>query len=95
MVECLKEANQHSMTSIAFPTLGLGVLHFPAHQSARLMIQGIFEFINNHPHTTMSINKVIIVVYSAMKDSGKMQTVSSVTGGFYCIKYLFSILNLI
>lgn len=88
MVECLKEANQHSMTSVAFPTLGLGVLHFPAHQSARLMVQGIFEFINNHPDITISITKVIIVVYSEMKDSGKMQAVSSVNGSFYCITFV-------
>lgn len=79
MVECLKEANNHSMKSIAFPTLGLGALHFPAHQSAKLMAQGLREFNSSHRRITIGISKVIIVVYSEMKDSGKIQTVSSVT----------------
>lgn len=79
MVECLKEANNHAMKSIAFPTLGLGALHFPAHQSAKLMAQGLREFNNSHHRITIGISKVIIFVYSEMKDSGKIQTVSSVT----------------
>lgn len=74
MVECLKEANNHSVKSIAFPTLGLGALHFPAHQSAKLMAQGLREFNNSHRRITIGISKVIIVVYSEMKDSGKIQT---------------------
>lgn len=91
MVECLKEANNHSVKSIAFPTLGLGALHFPAHQSAKLMAQGLREFNNSHRRITIGISKVIIVVYSEMKDSGKIQTVSSLTYIGYVRSFLIKL----
>ncbi|XP_061184934.1 uncharacterized protein LOC133192948 [Saccostrea echinata] len=74
MSECLEEANKHSTKSIAFPTLGLGALHFPVDQTAKLMVQCLRDFNMKHRQISITIDKVIIVVYNKDKDWSLLQS---------------------
>lgn len=71
MMGCLEEANNYSTKSIAFPTLGSGSLNFPADVVAERMVNCVKEFIDDNPHTTLSL--VRIVIYHKAQGQGALQ----------------------
>ncbi|XP_062602530.1 protein mono-ADP-ribosyltransferase PARP15-like isoform X2 [Saccostrea cucullata] len=81
MEKCLETANNHSTRSIAFPTLGVGSLHYPSDQTAKLMVKAIRDFTTKH--SRMNIRKISIVVYNGSHDWSKVQNefMSELNGG--------------
>ena len=60
MQKCLVECDRLKLSSIAFPALGTGALHFPPEVSAELMITTAIDFMKEKHH---SIRAIHIVVY--------------------------------
>ncbi|XP_061184932.1 protein mono-ADP-ribosyltransferase PARP15-like [Saccostrea echinata] len=73
MMKCLETANIHCRSSIAFPTLGVGFLHYPSDQTAKLMIKAIRDF--SSKQSSMNIKTIIIVVYSGSNDWSSVKNV--------------------
>ncbi|TRZ00261.1 hypothetical protein DNTS_003714 [Danionella cerebrum] len=59
--ECLKNADTHGLTSIAFPAIGTGNLNFPKDLVARIMLTEFQEF---HP---TNLRKVTVILHPSDK----------------------------
>lgn len=67
ITKCLNEANNNKFKSIALPSLGTGLLNYPADQVANITLQSIEEF-SNQPQT-ISLKYVNIVIFHKDSDS--------------------------
>ena len=59
MQAILRTALANGATSLAFPSLGVGALHFPADVSAKALFDEIVEFHARNPGVTMKSNIVV------------------------------------
>ncbi|XP_078587610.1 protein mono-ADP-ribosyltransferase PARP14-like [Branchiostoma floridae x Branchiostoma japonicum] len=57
---CLLVAHQMNLRSLAFPAVGTGRFHIKPERSARCMIDGISEFVQDWSPTTLSIIRIVI-----------------------------------
>eukprot|EP00058_Branchiostoma_floridae_P022868 XP_002608358.1 hypothetical protein BRAFLDRAFT_91317 [Branchiostoma floridae] len=57
---CLLVAHQMNLRSLAFPAVGTGRFHIKPERSARCMIDGIAEFVQDWSPTTLSIIRIVI-----------------------------------
>ncbi|XP_052277425.1 uncharacterized protein LOC127876354 isoform X2 [Dreissena polymorpha] len=64
---CLKEAEQRSLSTMGIPALGTGSMKFPAKVSAEQTFQCISKFVNNYPQGT-SLKCITIIVYDRAAD---------------------------
>ncbi|XP_060065166.1 uncharacterized protein LOC132545501, partial [Ylistrum balloti] len=71
MMGCLEEATSYSTTSIAFPTLGIGSLGYPANVVAKEMINCVKEFSDDNPQTTLT--DIRIVIFNKGQGVGALQ----------------------
>ncbi|XP_071089495.1 protein mono-ADP-ribosyltransferase PARP14-like [Haliotis cracherodii] len=67
---CLEEADKSRLTSLLFPTLGIGLSGYDKDVSARIMFTAIDDFWRNHPDTTLIDIK--IVIYDKDNDVAKV-----------------------
>lgn len=61
VIKCLMEASNTGYTSLVFPALGTGLLEYPPHDTAHIMLEAIDGFQRANPST--SLRDVRIVVY--------------------------------
>lgn len=71
--DCLNKAEDGGFTSISFPAMGTGNLHFPKDLAASLMLDQILEF--SSTKQPKNLKKVVIILYS-----GDTQTIQVKTG---------------
>jgi len=45
---CLILASQHGIKSLAFPALSTGAYGYPLHPAARIALESVIEYLNNH-----------------------------------------------
>ncbi|CAH1257717.1 PARP14 [Branchiostoma lanceolatum] len=64
---CLLVAHQMNLRSIAFPAVGTGGFHIKPERSARCMIDGIVEFVEDWSPTTLSIIRLVIIQESMLQ----------------------------
>ncbi|XP_035673948.1 protein mono-ADP-ribosyltransferase PARP14-like [Branchiostoma floridae] len=57
---CLLVAHQMNLRSLVFPAVGTGRFHIKPERSARCMIDGIAEFVQDWSPTTLSIIRIVI-----------------------------------
>ncbi|KAI8499428.1 hypothetical protein Bbelb_224790 [Branchiostoma belcheri] len=57
---CLLVAHQMNLRSITFPAVGTGGFHIKPERSARCMMDGIVEFVEDWSPTTLSIIRIVI-----------------------------------
>ncbi|XP_019646269.1 PREDICTED: poly [ADP-ribose] polymerase 14-like [Branchiostoma belcheri] len=57
---CLLVAHQMNLRSITFPAVGTGGFHIKPERSARCMMDGIAEFVEDWSPTTLSIIRIVI-----------------------------------
>ncbi len=57
----MKECIRLKATSIAFPALGAGLLHFPNEVVARIMVDEISKFLSSHKATPLNVHLVIFM----------------------------------
>ncbi|XP_062596514.1 protein mono-ADP-ribosyltransferase PARP14-like [Saccostrea cucullata] len=69
MQNCLSEAQKRSMSSIAFPALGTGLLNYPIDRVAEEMCNAIVNFSKDNPNT--SLENVAFVIHE--KDTAIIQ----------------------
>ena len=62
VTKCLTKASKKGCVSIVFPALGTGNLNYPAHETARIMLETIDTFQQSNPST--SLRDVRIVVFA-------------------------------
>lgn len=62
--QCLQEADKCQATSIAFPALGAGNLHYPSEVVAKIMVETIAKYIKTHDGIS-SLETVKLVIFMA------------------------------
>lgn len=62
-VHSLQLADEHQLTSIAFPNISTGIYHFPKKEAATIALQTVKEYIEQHPDTTLQ--QIVFVCYDA------------------------------
>ena len=72
MVEC----DRLKTSSVAFPALGTGVLGFPHHVAARILLQGAFQYLQENPRT--SVKEIIFAIYQDVVLSAFQNEVDSI-----------------
>ncbi|KAK3589891.1 hypothetical protein CHS0354_015917 [Potamilus streckersoni] len=77
VLNCLKQADQSGLKSMAFPALGTGNLQFPADEVGKLMVRCIESFGKKTPNT--SLKDISLVVYPS--DLKIFQAFTVVLGG--------------
>ena len=75
----LAEADKRQATSIAFPAIGTGNLHFPSHVVARVMVGTISNYLKSHQgKTCIETVKLVIYMKEIYKEFDKVLAGSSV-----------------
>ena len=83
----MAECDRLGVSSVAFPAIGTGVLHFPDDTVAKTMIKAISTYLHKHPSTT--VKQVLLVIFedrsykafqSAMQTSTSVPTPSYTPG---------------
>jgi O-acetyl-ADP-ribose deacetylase (regulator of RNase III) len=59
--ESLKVADEHKLTSLAFPSIGTGAYGYPLEPAAKVAIDAVAGYLENH---LTSLRKVLFVLYS-------------------------------
>ena len=80
---CIEEANEHRIKHIAFSTLGIGFLKFPADKAASIMVDTLKRF-DRRRFTSLSMS-VSIVIFDGGDDRKEVLKVNTVycRGCFY------------
>ncbi len=72
MNDALNRADENGFTSIAFPALGTGALHFPFRVVASIMFNVVRNFGEMHPKSRLK--DVRFVIYDKDKDGIQVNT---------------------
>lgn len=59
--ECLNQAIQNDLKSIAFPALGCGTLNMPPVRVAQKMFQVFRQFEQDHPNSSLTEIDIVII----------------------------------
>lgn len=59
--ECLNQAIQNNLKSIAFPALGCGILNMPPVRVAQKMFQVFRQFEQDHPNSSLTEIDIVII----------------------------------
>jgi O-acetyl-ADP-ribose deacetylase len=60
-VESLKLADEHKLTSIAFPSISTGAYGYPLEAAAKVAVEAVAGYLENRP---TSLRRVVFVLYS-------------------------------
>ena len=61
IAKVMTECDRLKASSVAFPAIGTGVLGFPHRVAARIMVQVVHQYLQQHPFT--SVKKVTFVIF--------------------------------
>jgi len=56
----LIEAEQHNYVSLALPAVGTGNLKYPRHIVAKVIVEEIVSFSQQHPHTKLKDVRIVL-----------------------------------